>query len=332
MKRNICLTLLICMMAFGLKAQLNYWFHFAPNGAKRYYSKAETINTYKSFKRARIKEVMQIYFRNGKPKFTITSRYNPSTFIYQIENCDSKNKRNNTNIYYNNDTQIVSSYYINNKKDTDYFELFSYDDRGKCTETIGFDENKKKYYTNKCEWYEMGKMKSRTYEDLRHKRFSFRTEYGYYDDAKLKEERHYRKNKLEHKYTYACSPVGEKVNLNKEESKICTIKNKNEDGSYYSIFETNEGKKGISRVIEKFSSDSLLVSYESYGLKGDLHYKYTYIYDNKKITKQLFYRGDKLKSTNYYFYGSDDLLSSSYSKNKRGKKIRDYRYTCTKYE
>ena len=332
MKRNICLTLLICMMAFGLKAQLNYWFHYAPNGAKRYYSKAETINTYKSFKHAKIKEVTQTYFRKGKPKFTITSRYNPSTFIYQIENCDSKNKRNNTYMYYNNDTQIVSSYFIDSKRDTSFFETFAYDKKEKCENIYTFDLKKKPYNSSVYEWFDNGKMKSKNFTDFKHKRFNFRTEYEYYDDAKLKEERYYKKNKLAHKYTYACSPVGEKVNLNKEESKICTIKNKNEDGSYYLIYETNEGKKGISRIIEKFSSDSLWISYESYGLKGNLNYKYLYFYDNKKTSKQLIYRGDKLKSTNYYFYGSDDLLSSSYTLNKRGKKTRDYKYTYTKYE
>jgi hypothetical protein len=131
---------------------------------------------------------------------------------------------------------------------------------------------------------------------------------------------------------YACSPVGEKVNLKKEESKICTIKNKNDDGSYYSIYETNEGNKGISRIIEKYSKDSLLTSYESTTKRKYVTINISIFYDNKKLTKQLFYRGEKLKSTNYYIYGSDDLLNASYTINKRGKKIRDYRYTYTKYE
>ena len=235
-------------------------------------------------------------------------------------------------MYYNNDTQIVSSYFIDSKRDTSFFETFAYDKKEKCENIYTFDLKKKPYNSSVYEWFDNGKMKSKNFTDFKHKRFNFRTEYEYYDDAKLKEERYYKKNKLAHKYTYACSPVGEKVNLNKEESKICTIKNKNEDGSYYLIYETNEGKKGISRIIEKFSSDSLWISYESYGLKGNLNYKYLYFYDNKKTSKQLIYRGDKLKSTNYYFYGSDDLLSSSYTLNKRGKKTRDYKYTYTKYE
>jgi hypothetical protein len=153
------------MVAFGLQAQINYSFFFAKNGAKKYYSKSENINTYKSFKQAKIKSVTQTYSKKEKIKFNITHRYNPSTFIFQIESWDYKSKNHNTYINYNNDTQIVSSYFINNKKDTSYFETFAYDENGDCEKLYTYDSKKKLHNLTLYEWLAYGKMKTETYSD-----------------------------------------------------------------------------------------------------------------------------------------------------------------------
>jgi hypothetical protein len=332
MKRNICLTLLICMMAFGLNAQINYSYTtYQNNGSRRYLSKPESINKYRKFNDVRVKEVTQTYFRKEKPSFIINYKYNLSSRIYEIDSKDVKNKGALTIFNYKNDTLLLSIYQITKNKDTSTAELFSYNNNNKCTEELELREGQT-YHLCKYEWNENGLVKRIENTYAKHRKWNSTTEIDYYDDKSKKEERVFKNGKLKHKYVYACSPVGEKVQLDKEESKVCTIKNKNDDGSFYYIYETTEGKKGIRRNIQKFNPDSMMTSYEIYDLEGGLKFKYEYHYENKKLVREDLFGVHKRYSSAHFIYGSDDLLSSSYSKNKRGKKIRDYRYTCTKYE
>ena len=332
MKRNICLALLICMMAFGLRAQINYSYTTYQNSeSRRYFSKPESVNKYRKFNDARVKEVTQTYFRKEKPSFIINYKYNLSSRIYEINSKDTKNKGSSTFFNYQNDTLLLAIFQTRKGKDTSTAELFSYNNNNKCTEELELRDGQT-YHLCKYEWNENGLVKRIENTYTKHRKWNSITEIDYYDDKTTKEERIFKKGKLKHKYVYACSPVGEKVQLDKEESKVCTIKNKNDDGSFYYIFETTEGKKGIRRNIQKFNPDSMMTSYEIYDLEGSLKFKYEYHYENKKLVREDLFGVHKSYSSAYFIYGPDNLLSASYTINKRGKKTRDYKYTYTKYE
>ena len=261
-------------MAFGLNAQINYSYTtYQNNGSRRYLSKPESINKYGKFNDVRVKEVTQTYFRKEKPSFIINYKYNLSSRIYEIDSKDVKNKGALTIFNYKNDTLLLSIYQITKNKDTSTAELFSYNNNNKCTEELELREGQT-YHLCKYEWNENGLVKRIENTYAKHRNWNSITEIDYYDDKSKKEERVFENGKLKHKYVYACSPVGEKVQLDKEESKVCTIKNKNDDGSFYYIYETTEGKKGIRRNIQKFNPDSMMTSYEIYDLEGGLKFKY----------------------------------------------------------
>jgi hypothetical protein len=332
MKRNICLALLISMMAFGLHAQINYSYTtYQNNGSRRYLSKPESINKYRKFNDVRVKEVTQTYFRKEKPSFIINYKYNLSSRIFEIDSKDMKNKGALTIFNYKNDTLLLSIYQITKNKDTSTAEFFSYNNNNKLNEELELRDGKT-YHLCKYEWNEDGLVKRIENTYTKHRKWNSVTEFEYYDDKTTKEERVYKNGDLKHKYVYACSPVGEKAQLNKEESKVCTIKNKNDDGSFYYIFETTEGKKGIHRNIQKFNKDSMITSYEVYYLNDKLKFKYDYYYENKKLVQEDLYGIRKRFSSAHFTYGADNLLSENYTINKRGKKTRDYKYTYAKYE
>ncbi|MCX6187248.1 MAG: hypothetical protein NTU43_09690 [Bacteroidetes bacterium] len=331
MSRNFSLTILICFLSIGMKAQLNYSYTYYQNGNRHYYSKPESVNKYRKFSDVKVKEVTQTYYRKGKTSFIINYKYNPASCIYEIDSKDKKNRGSLTSLIYENDTLLMSIYQTEKKNDTTESEHFKYNESNKCVEELELIDGKI-YHLCKYEWNENGLVKRKENTYSKHKKWNSYTEIDYYDDKTRKEERIYKKGILNHKYVYACSPVGEKVSVSKEESKVCTIKNKNDDGSYYVINEINEGKKGIRRYIQKYNSDSLITTYETYDLKGNLRYKYAYQYDNQKLIKEELYGIHKRHSTDYFIYGADNLLSASYRLNKRCKKIRDYSYVYSKYE
>ena len=318
-------------MAFGLRAQFNYSYDSSKNGNRRYYSKPESVNKYRKFTDVKIREVTQTYFRKDKVSFVINYKYNLASRICEISSKDRKNRGSVSSFKYENDTLLTALYSINKDGDTSYTELIKFNEKNKCIEEKKFIKNKLER-TDNITWNENGFVKKSEVVYEKNKEWNSRSEYEYYDDNKLKEVRYYKNNILVHKYSYACSPAGEKVGLNKEESKICTINNKNEDGSFYIISEENNGKKGISRYIQKFTPDSLITSYEIYDLDGRLRHKYVYQYENKKLVKEERFNRNKRYSSDYFIYGTDNLLIASYRLNKRGKKIRDYKYTYAKYE
>ena len=224
------------------------------------------------------------YSKNGKEKYEYQYTYNNDGYYTNYKQYKKGEFFREENIIYNDSNKIVK--YKSSKKGEPISNyVCEYQDG---TRILKKDNYKKEDTEPNYSWI-----------------------YTYYEDGKIKSTEHYTKGKLKSLYLYTCNDEGKKVKDTIKTSKVCSIKEYNDDGSYVVVHRTTNSKGKIRKTRYTYNKEKKLIAYESITPKGVIKYKYTNTYnENGKRIEYLYYRngGEKVKYRETFKYNSDNKV------------------------
>ncbi len=147
-------------------------------------------------------------------------------------------------------------------------------------------------------------------------------EYEYYPSNEKKQTKYYRNGKLKHTWLYTCDEEGEEIKSN-DETKVCEIKQYNNDSTYV-VIKRNTGKKGkITKRRYTYDKADRLLMQEYINVKGKITSKWSYKYDDngKKLAWYNYRRGknsDKVRYGIEYVYNTDGKIIENRQIGKKG--------------
>jgi len=236
-------------------------------------------------------------FRKGKEKQHHILEFNKNGFFTDYKRFARGNKKTHEILSYNKDNNVLV--YENYK-------------RGKF-------KNKQTAHYNDSLIVSQCSYSKDTLEVL------YRWEYDYYKTNEQKETRRYKKEKLKHKWSYTCDEEGKEIK-SKHESKICELKQYNNDGTYVVVKRTT-GKKGkINKIRSTYDKKDRLILREEINAKNKITYKYASVYgDNDKVIAWYYYygrkRSDEINFGYEYKYDGDNRVEEKRISNNKVRKI-----------
>jgi len=130
-------------------------------------------------------------------------------------------------------------------------------------------------------------------------------EYEYYPTNQKKQTKYYKKGELKHTWLYTCDEEGIEVKP-KDETKVCEIKQYNNDGTYV-IVQRNTGKKGkITKTRLTYDAKDHLIMREYINAKNKIWSKQSYKYDDKGRQIAWYYYKNGKKSDQVHWGREDD--------------------------
>ncbi len=137
-------------------------------------------------------------------------------------------------------------------------------------------------------------------------------EYEYYPSNEKKQTKYYKNGELKHTWLYTCDEEGVELE-SKKETKVCEIKQYNNDGTYV-VIKRNTGKKGkISKQRYTYDKTDHLLMREYINEKGKITNKQSYQYDDKgkQIAWYYYRRGkhsDEIRYGNEFVFNDDNKI------------------------
>jgi hypothetical protein len=232
--------------------------------------------------------------RNGKLRNHYATTYNTSK--KQVKRIHYKHNKLNymTTFTYTSDTLLVRSNHFSKDsllaKSTSYY---TYTPDGKYA-TIRVIDNKNKE--------------------------AYAFEYDYYENGSRKETRHYRKGKLQYRWTYDCKPEGELTPSNNKSGSICKNRTYAADSSFT---ETNDAiKKGkLTRTIVRADAEGHVLEFRKFNAKGKQisHLTYQYNSERKLIQRNSYKKNsNRIAYSELYEYNQLNCLVSSSKIDEKG--------------
>jgi len=139
-------------------------------------------------------------------------------------------------------------------------------------------------------------------------------EYEYYPDNKKKATKYFKNGELKHTWSYTCDDEGEEIR-SKDKTKICEVKQYNNDGTYV-IINRSTGKKGqITKTRLTYDSKDRLIMRE-YIRKNKIYSKQSYKYDDKGRQIAWYYykngkKSDIVRWGREYVFNEDSTLQET---------------------
>ncbi len=262
-------------------------------------------------------------FYNGK-KYTNEFTYDKNDNIILLKSIDWKGKVSQTKYTYDEANRMLTSERINSKGK--YFgKKKTYNEEGKITSHLLFEKNRE---TPTKELY-----------------------YSYYEDGSKKQTIYKVNGRVKYTWNFECSNEGEILSKDKKETKVCVLKEEDENGNIVTWKrEFHKGKLTKTKTIktkdgtwlstERFNEKDELVSIrqrkETGGVLTFVRNKNgkmeksseSFINTNGKITKYIRY--DKKWGYTNIFHYNDDLLISYTHIGKRRIIVNEYNYFSRK--
>ena len=153
-------------------------------------------------------------------------------------------------------------------------------------------------------------------------------EYEYYPSNEKKETKYYKEGELKHTWSYTCDEEGKEIKA-KGETKICEVKQFNNDGTYV-IINRFTGKKGkITKTRLTYDVKDRLIMREDINAKNKIISKQSYKYNEQDKQTAWYYYGrgkksDVIRWGREYVYNENSKISESIQIGKGGKAYSKY--------
>jgi hypothetical protein len=267
--------------------------------------------------------------KKGKSYLSRIDSVNENGMIYLGYHFNKKGKLTEGWFINYSDSIHYKSFYSFSKKDTSSY-LYTFNDSNHITQLLHYQSNKLIAAENYT-YNNIGK-KDEMQHFGKNNQLKFHYKYSYYDNGSIKEARLYNgKGKLKQVWSYACTPSGE-LEKQVKQTNYCKVRNYNPDSSYFEINEGTDNKGKTQRTVKKFSKDSLMLEFQTFGNNGKEIHKTQYTYNQKreKIGYTTYYKG-KLRYKNVLALYQNGLQESSQYFDKKGLSGYKTHFTYTYY-